>query len=373
MEWIYQSPTKKSTGYEDLYEKLSSYKSEDYKKASQEEKDRILDEVADIYQERGIFPIYYFNEEGIREEIQRAIDFEALIKDDVVNTGAGVCTHLCNFFMPNLYEAYNKYSKASHGANPENESGEFKFTNREFLRKCIRFAISCDNSALPESVMAGIRQVGSLPSNFRPMNAQAIYEAYCPEGGVIYDYSCGFGGRLTGALTSKKNFTYIGTEPNSKTFENLHRLGHAIESVTGRTNSFKIVKLGSEKFKTNPEIFDFAFSSPPYFDLECYCDEPTQCYNAYPNIYDWFDKYVNATIRNIYNGLKHDRYYAVNIADFNYKGKVMNYVDVWKAYSEKAGFEYIKDLRLKLSVHAGSSDTKFKRGKSERIMVFYKP
>ena len=50
----------------------------------------------------------------------------------------------------------------------------------------------------------------------------------------------------------------------------------------------------------------------------------------------------------------------------------MNYVDVWKSYSEKVGFEYVKDLKLKLSVHAGSGESRLKKGKSERIMVFYK-
>lgn len=371
MKWTYESKVNKSTGYEDLYDKLKTYTSEEYKKASQEDKERMVSEVCDIYQSRGIFPIYYFNEVGIREEIQRGIDCEVEIKNDIVNAGAGVCTHLCNFFMPNLYEAYNKHhSYYGNGG----ESAEWKFFDKDFFRKVVKFAISCDNSALPEGIMAGIRQVGSMPTNFRPMNAKALYEEYCPESGIIYDYSCGFGGRLTGALTSKKNFTYIGTEPNSKTYENLYRLGHAIESVTGRENSFKILKMGSEKFKTNPEIFDFAFSSPPYFDLECYCDEPTQCYNAYPNIYDWFDRYVNQTIKNIFNGLKHDRYYAVNIADFVYNNRVMNYVDTWKMYSEKAGFEYVKDLGLRLMVRAGNGDreSRLKKGKSERIMVFYK-
>ena len=52
----------------------------------------------------------------------------------------------------------------------------------------------------------------------------------------------------------------------------------------------------------------------------------------------------------------------------------MNYVDTWKMYSEKAGFEYVKDLGLRLMVRAGNGDreSRLKKGKSERIMVFYK-
>jgi hypothetical protein len=217
MKWIYESKTERSTGYEDLFPILEKYSHDAYKSASSEEKERMIDEVAKIYEGRGIFPIVYLNEEGIRNEIQNGIDFVPTIENDIVNTGAGVCTALCNFFMPNLYEAYNCNAVVEGG----NGSAAFKFNDPYFLRRCVKFALQCDNGALPHSIMAGIRQVGAIPSNFRPMNAKALYEAYCPEGGVIHDHSCGFGGRLTGALTSKKGFSYIGTEPNSETYANL--------------------------------------------------------------------------------------------------------------------------------------------------------
>jgi hypothetical protein len=368
MKWNYESKEKVSTGYEDLYPVLEKYTGEKYKEASQEEKQQMVEEVANIYKERNIFPITYFNEDGIHEAIQECIDYEPKIENDVVNTGAGVGTALCNFFMPNLFDAYNINAVVANG----NGSANFKFHDDEFLRRCVRFALQCDGSAMPRSVMAGIRQVGAMPSNFRPMNAQAIYEKYCPEGGVIFDPSCGFGGRLTGALTSKKNFSYIGTEPNSETYDNLYRLGYAIEGVTGRQNSFKVIKQGSEVFRANPEIFDLIFTSPPYHELEHYTDEPTQCYIKFPNIYDWFDGFVKATIDNSYYMLKHDRYYAINIADFRYEGRIINYVDLWQELSEKAGFKFIKDLHLRIPKRAGSNMKKASEGKKERIMLFYK-
>lgn len=368
MKWEYESVEKSSTGYEDLYPVLEKYTGERYKKASQEEKQQMIDEVASIYSERNIFPITYFNEEGIKEEIQSCIDYEAKIENDIVNTGVGIGTALCNFFMPNLFDAYNINAVVDEG----NGSASFKFHNDKFLKKCVRFALQCDGSAMPKSVMAGIRQVGAMPSNFRPMNAQALYEKFCPDGGVIHDSSCGFSGRLVGALTSKKNFSYIGTEPNSETYDNLYKLGHAIEGVTGRQNSFRVIKQGSEVFRANPEIFDFSFSSPPYFSLEHYCDEPTQCYIKFPNIYDWVDGFVKATIENTFYMLKRDRYYAINIADFRYEGRIINYVDLWQELSVKAGFQYIKDLQLRIPKRAGSNMKRASEGKKERIMLFYK-
>lgn len=371
MEWNYVSPVERSTGYEDIMDYLKSINKEKFKGSTQEEQERIIDEVCQIYRERSIFPITYFNQDGIRKEIEKGIEFDAKIKNGIVNTGRGICSTLCNFMFPNLYEAYNQHN--SYWGGKYKESAEWKFMDDDFFRKVVKFAVACQGDATPGSIYCGIRQVGTMPSNFQPMNAKALYDEYCPEGGVIYDFACGFGGRLTGALTSKKNFYYVGVEPNSKTFENLNRMGSEIEKVTGRAGSFKIYKIGSEDFRGNPEIFDFAFSSPPYFDLEIYCDEPTQCYNRYPNIYDWLDKYVKVTIENIYHMLKHDRYYAVNIADFDYGSKRMNYVDIWKEYSIKAGFVHNDTLHLKISSHGGNGENRVLSGKKEQIMVFYKP
>ena len=57
----------------------------------------------------------------------------------------------------------------------------------------------------------------SSVSNFRPTAAKYIYDTYGGDG-VTWDMSCGWGGRLLGALSSNSIKKYIGTEPSSKTF-----------------------------------------------------------------------------------------------------------------------------------------------------------
>ena len=82
---------------------------------------------------------------------------------------------------------------------------------------------------------------------------------------------------------------------------------------------------------------DFAFSSPPYFDLEVYSDEPTQCYNKFPKLEDWLEGFVRGTIRNIVHMLKPGKVYAINIADFTSGGSVVAYVDEWIRISGEEG------------------------------------
>ena len=364
-EWNYKSKTYSSTGYDDLYPILDTYTKEKYIGATKEEQDIMVEEVFNIYRSRDIFPIVYYNDEGVKGEILRAIEAKPYIKDDVV-IGSGF-TRLCNFFFPNYYDAFNIYGMSG----GYGQSGNFKFTDEVFFKRVIRFAIKSKGDVKPQGIYDGFKMVGNLPTNFVPMRAKAIYELLCPENGIVWDYCCGYGGRMLGCLSSKKNFTYIGTEPNTETYENLIKFGKAIESVTKRENSFRVLRQGSEVVEFKEDVFDFAFSSPPYFNLEHYSDEPTQCYIKFPDIYSWIDGYVRQTIYNIYKYLKHDRYYAVNIADFiSRDGKILNYVDIWKDLSIKEGFRFYKDLYLNLSVPCGNGErNKFKK---ERIMVFYK-
>lgn len=287
------------------------------------------------------------------------------------NCGAGVGTALCNFMFPNLCN-----TPSLHDLNKKNARTMYeRFYNDKFLRKAIRFCYSYkEGSPTPMAVMSGLRLVGSAPSNFRPMNAKAIYERFCPDGGTIWDPCCGFGGRLLGALSSKKNFRYVGTDPCTETMYNLHRLGEEIEYVTGREDSYELHCCGSEVFKGKPNSIDFVFTSPPYFNLEIYSTEETQCFNKYPELNDWLEGYVRQTIKNIYHMLKPERYCAINIADFKvHGGDMVAFVDEWIRISTEEGMPLYDTVYLGVTARAGSRQFQFGEKKKENILIFKKP
>lgn len=658
-------------GYEDVIEKLKGYKAEDYlkyqekyntakkngdtktEKEMQDKMEAMVNEVYDIYRSKNIYPITYFSEYGILQEIEKCIAYKAFWSGDTVSCGAGVGTTLCKFLFPNLEDTPSKHDLEKTGA----ESIYAKFMNEQYLKRAIKFCYSYKNGfPVPTSVEGGLRLVGSAPSNFRPMNAKAVYERFCPEGGTIYDFccvddeteffngkewksladyvegdkvlqynedgtaelvspieyihyqsndpfyvrdmamsynfaltgnhdvvyrneagslskmkvddmlkrmskdrdfelsvpmtaemkdsefsvdltkdeiidlvldirdnnvdstskylttdpdreyvvlsdevftlsyksrefllkllvgnpdsdsilypgreeqlyqiqllwdltfssklemdddfscddlggedsaylhksrcsryddcdeygdfdysdrdntfhelkrvvkpdkycfvvpshmlvlrrgghilitgNCGFGGRLLGALSSKKNFKYVGTDPNTETMYHLHQLADYIEQVTGRQDSYELHCCGSEVFKGKPNSIDFAFSSPPYFDLEIYSDEPTQCYNKFPKLEDWLEGYVRQTIKNISYMLKPGRFYAVNIADFTVgkDGKVA-YVDEWIKISTEEGMPLYDTVYLGVTARAGSAEQAAGELKKENILIFKK-
>lgn len=194
-------------------------------------------------------------------------------------------------------------------------------------------------------------------------------------GGVILiTGNCGFGGRMLGALSSQKNFKYVGTDPNTETMYHLHQLAEYIEQVTGREDSYELHCCGSEDFRGKPNSIDFAFSSPPYFDLEVYSDEPTQCYNKFPKLEEWLEGYVRQTIKNIAYMLKPGRCYAVNIADFKvHGGETVAYVDEWIRISTEEGMPLFDTVYLGVTARAGSKEQAAGELKKENILIFKKP
>lgn len=371
IQWNYYSEVEKSNGYEDVLDKLKTYTKERYMLLDDDGKENMINEVFDIYRNKNIFPITYYNEQGILKEIEKCIDknIDWNEDNDVLDFKYNQGQSLCRFLFPNMQDVVIK--------NVKNNSPYYKFHDDNKLKRAIKFCLehkSVKSPVVPSAIKDGLEMIGgNVATNFKPMNAKALYERYVPKNGIIYDFACGYGGRMLGALTSKNNYSYFGVEPNSGTFDNLNKLGNYIEQVTKRKNSFKIYKKGSEDFRLSKgEYFDFAFSSPPYFNLEVYSNENTQSYIKFPTLDKWLEGYVRKTIKNIFFMLKKDRYYAVNIADFKIGNKNVEFVDEWIRISEEEGFTFVNTIHMKLQNRRGQGNGENKRGKKEGIFVFKK-
>jgi|TARA_B100000073_G_scaffold107321_1_gene86266 hypothetical protein len=195
-------------------------------------------------------------------------------------------------------------------------------------------------------------------SNFRPTAAKLIYQKYGGE--VVWDMSCGWGGRLLGFLTASNTKHYIGTEPSSKTYAGLQKM---VKDFSYFGKQVDIYKLGSEEYKPKKESLDLCFTSPPYFDTEKYSDEDTQSYKKFPTKDGWVNGFLRKTIQNCYDGLKDNKYMLINIAntpkyDFIEKETI--------SISKELGFVQEDTLQLTLSSVMGAGY------KYEPVFVFRK-
>lgn len=187
VEWKYASLSKKSSGYE---ENIPFFKEVaiEYKEASEERKQEIIQEVFIIYREKNIFPITYFNEEGILEEIKKCREKKVEFKEGTLDIRYNQGQTLCRFLFPNLQEVVIR--------GVENNSPYHKFMDDVKLKRAIKFGLDYHNKCVPSEIKNGLEMIGgNVATNFKTMVAKALYEKYTPKGGTIYDFASGFGGQ----------------------------------------------------------------------------------------------------------------------------------------------------------------------------------
>lgn len=235
------------------------------------------------------------------------------------------------------------------------------FEDDEMLRGAIKRRIKLGD-AMSDNMMRKILCIyrnAKRVSNFRPTAASCIYEIF--GGGVVYDMSAGFGGRLLGAMSNPCVSKYIGVDPETRTFNGLCNLIDDLGDLF--YGEVEINHIGSEDFIPNEDI-DIAFTSPPYFDTEKYSDEATQSYIKFPSYDLWINEYVYDTLQNCYFVLKNGGKLIINITN------TKDYRTLEKDFNKKAlevGFKYNDTYSLLLS-----KVSKNKGYKKEPIFVFTK-
>ena len=369
-EWNVVPTSDSFTGYEHVEEQLASYSKDRWTKADDKGKDQIVEDVFNIYRSVNVIPITYFTLEGCKKELKLISQKTHSVKDGKIAVGATAGQNFSRFWFPNMQEAYTR--------NDKMVSMRARFYDDTRLRRAISFCYKYrdegEKSVLPQNIRRALDLVsGGTIANFKPMNARAVYEYICPVlWGNVLDFSSGYGGRMIGSLTSNMRYHYTGIDPNTKTYNGLIALGELITDL-GLGNGYNMNCLPSEQFKPEPGSFDAAFSSPPYFNLETYTDETTQCMNSCNNLDEWFTYYVEPTVTMLHTALAKDALYAVNIADYKDGKSEFKIVERWKDISKKIGFEYVETIDMILNVRPGQGNNKLNNGyKSEGIYIFKK-
>ena len=256
---------------------------------------------------------------------------------------------------------------------------------------------------------------GQPAVNFPALTAKWIYENYTShieqdEPLHIYDSSAGWGGRIIGAMSSRKKTHYIGTDPNPDNFIDdlgITRYQYVADfynkncvddfsdkltsffDVKPQSNTFEVFQDGSELIQNNPEFqkykgkLDISFTSPPYFNREQYSQDENQSFKAYGEYDDWRDNFLKPTLTTIYEYLKNDRYILWNIADIKigentYYPLEQDSIDIL----EDLGCEYKGKLKMLMTRMVGLDPSKSgiknaveydgKSYKFEPIFVFHK-
>jgi len=353
------------TGYESVYDQLDAFDKAQYDADPQ----GTIEKVYNIYRSIDLVPIVYYTHQGLVDAVRK---FSKLSYNNVDNGKIGLGNNrgqtINRFLFPNMMTAEPK----GRGSN----SLKDRFFDERKLKRAIRICFEFrtgDRLLRPTQLRTALELVtGENVTNFKAQNAKAIVEHLCPVlWGNVYDYSCGYGGRLLGIGSSNFKYNYIGVEPNTETVEYLNYLNDVIDEATGVRGT--IIQDVSENYQ--PEDIDLAFSSPPYFNLEKYSNEETQCMVQFKTEDEWFEGYVAPTMQNIRKGLNSDGVFATNIADYKSYDRPEPYevTERWIQTAEKVGFKHDGIIKMMLNTRPGvGNDRKQGREKWEGVYVFRK-
>ena len=209
----------------------------------------------------------------------------------------------------------------------------------------------------------GGKGVATKPANFPIKTVDEILSRYNVNNNY-YDFSCGWGARLTSSLKNRVN--YYGTDPNYLLTERLNNLANDYKETLNQDTKVDIRTQGSEIFVPEwKNKIGLAFSSPPYFYLEDY-KVGNQSFKEGTSYQEWKDNYLEPTFRNIFYYLIQEGYFILNINNF----KDFKLVEDSIKIAQKVGFVLIGEHRLdnikRCKSIGGFNDN------SERILVFVK-
>lgn len=331
-----------------------------WKEFDENQLESYIDSVFNHYRQNG-FPYFPTDRKFLNNELRKLKNYDFTRVIDKENKIINQSMHglsLAWSFMPHSWEV------PCNGLKTPLELFEDDETFRKVIRKRIRMGDNMSDNGIRKmlKLYTGAQSV----SNFRPTAAAAIYSLFANRGDIVWDMSCGYGGRLLGAYLA--DVKYLGTDPCVKTWKGLLQLMAFLEY-----DKCIILNRGSEEmsnvYMREPvnarPMIDFAFTSPPYFDLEKYGEEDNQSYIKFPNKEDWSEGFLYETFRKVEFGLKKGGKMAINIANTK-KYPDLEEVTINKA--SKAGFKLVDTWKLALSNPTMSADkSKFKY---EPIFIF---
>ena len=333
---------------------------------SSEEIDIAAKEVFEFYRENGYPYPKYTNDELIRDfNNLKNIDKEkvegymqAKTIPDYNESGNRIFKHFSPQFWETKSQSVGKRSMMETFYNDE----KFMSVIKNRMNRGYKINGNTINQGLKNS------KIAYRASIFFPVVAKTIYSHFCKEGSVIYDYSMGFGQRLLGALSLPFNVKYIGVDPFDKSYNsNKDIYGFFNTNVPLLNKDAEFVCDGSENYCDEKYAgkVDFAFSSPPYFNLEVYNDGVNQAYSG--NDYcSFINVWWRKTVANISKMLKRDGSFAINMTE---KVDGFNILDDMCGVLIENGFKEVDRWQMQLTRNVVFGNRKGEH-KYEPIVIF---
>lgn len=284
-------------------------------------------------------------------------DFVRLITNDVdeclnyfyLTQGKNTCKNLSLLFNPHRLTVSTMNRKSVFDSLKDDS----------YIDGLSRAMTYCHNDGSKQNLFVRAFEIGTNGVGYANEFPPYVARDLCIDFGVtqhsrVLDPCGGWGGRMIGVSTVCDE--YVCYEPSTRTYNGLLKLGKWLQNMQ-KDFRFEVNHLPFEDSVLNDDYFDFALTSPPYYDTEDYSDEDTQSKNRYGTFDEWCQMFYIPMIQKTMDSLKRGGYFVLNIGDRQYPLSTV----LMDNFSGRYKIERIKDM---LSGNTGGLRSKDKQGEA---------
>jgi hypothetical protein len=260
-----------------------------YSEGDDSERSHVVDVLFAYYRRTG-FPHSSLTDE---QKINR---MERVSSSDILMDGMHLQMNFQGIDLANSYHPHMMQA-GYRGARTPYEN----FADDKILRGCIRKWLDFGKTPNPAGMRRILRTYNGSRSvvNFRPTVAKFIYDRYVPDGGEVLDPCAGYGGRLSGCISSSKNILYHGIDPDPRTASGNMNMASFFRSVTDDDGvplyRFRYrfdLGCAEDVMRNINGKYSAVFTSPPYFDLETYDSSVFQSDSKFTSYEEWLEGFL---------------------------------------------------------------------------------
>jgi ParB-like chromosome segregation protein Spo0J len=155
-----------------------------------------------------------------------------------------------------------------------------------------------------------------MPQEFPAALARGLIGEFCPKGGAVLDPCHGWGGRLLGFLLSEAS-SYTGFDASEQTVKGVRAMADDLIPFAIGERKVKLTASPFEDVKLPEAAFDFALTSPPYFNTEKYGGARSS-WRRYRSYDKWRDGFYAPMIEKVSRGLREGALFALQVGSQAY-------------------------------------------------------
>lgn len=234
-----------------------------------------------------------------------------------------------------------------------------KIVDTPHVAERLRFALQEKPSFEKIASVCGVPMAGhKAPLDFPVELAKELYDEFATKGHVL-DPCHGWGGRYIGFLLSN-SISYVGVDASPLTSDSLKLIINDLSSYHNKESD--LICSPFEDSILEDSHFDFAMTSPPYFDREQYLGGE-QAHTRYKTYEDFISGFYTQLFLKTHKALKIHGHFAIQIGN-----QVYDLDKQAKRIAKQVGFNYVETRATSMTAVAAENDQE----PSEIILIFKK-